>query len=179
MVNEAGTEIPVGEGTVQVIKGGPSDPPKPGRLLSGGTIATYDGATQIIGAVGDGGFGAGGFEFGKSTVDVISGNSFFVRYWTPGDGYYGQAAAQSISWDSFPTPPYVLNYTAFNLYLAGPPYEPVISKVTQKETLQKDLPLDNAPDTATDAVSQLVVTYSNGITGNDKDVQVSGKIDSM
>ncbi len=171
MVDQLNTAIPAADNaTVQVIKGSPSNPPKPGKELSAGSIATYGSSNQIVGAVGDGAMGAGGFEFGKSNVDVNNGDGFFVRYWTKNADYYGQAAAQSIGWSNFPTPPYVLPYSSFTLYKADKPYAPTITLIKQVESTNKNL----YPDAPEAKVSQLSFTWTDGTTGANGNIQVKG-----
>lgn len=139
------TPVPAGTGPVQVIKGSPDYPPKADKTPSHGSIATFGGAAPIVGQVGDGAMGAGGFEFGKSNVDVSNNDGFFVRYWTPDGNFYGQpSAVQKISWSNFPTPPYVLSYAPFAVYHAATP--PTPTDVLKEITGYTANPVTLAPD---------------------------------
>jgi hypothetical protein len=146
-----------------VLKGNPKAPKGVSVNDPGNPIATYSGG-NITGAVGDGGLGAGSYYFAHSTVNVNSGDGFFVRIWNAGKDCYIDTSAQSISWGDSPLANYTLTYSSATAYWARQPGEPSIASIG--ESLQrKDQGTPADPDDDTyDLTLSIRPSYDQGAT---------------
>ena len=140
------TTMTAGSGVVRVLKGSPLPPTALSTDDTRNPIARYSGG-DITGGVGDGGLGDGSYYFAHSTVNVTSGDTFFVRAWNAAKNcYINLLPAQSISWGDSPLPNYTLNFGTANAYWA---MAPMPASFTVRESMQRNdngTPLDPADD---------------------------------